>query len=142
MADLKEAMRTGNHKRRDTIRFLRAGIHNAEVEQGKTLDDQGVIAVIAKQVKLRRESIAEFRKAGRQDLLDKEEAELAILQEYLPQQLTRDEIAAAASKVIAEVGAHGRGDIGKVMPRLTAELRGRADGRTIGEVVSELLAQG
>lgn len=139
MADLKEAMKSGDKTRLWVIRMLRARIQNAEIAQQKTLDDPDVLGLIAKEARERRESIAEFKKGNRPDLVEKEEAELAILVRYLPQQISRDEVVAAARQVIAEVGAKGPGDKGKVMPKLIAQLKGKAEGREINEVVTELL---
>ena len=138
--DLKQAMRSGDTLKRSVIRMLMAAIKNAEIARQAKLEDSDILGVIAKEVRQRRESIEAFKQGNRQDLVDKEEAELAMLQGYLPQQLTRDEIVEAVQKVIAEVEAKGPGDKGKVMPRLMAQLKGRADGREINEVVSELLS--
>jgi uncharacterized protein YqeY len=140
-ADLKDALKAKDELRKGTLRFLMAAVHNAEIEAGHQLDDNDVLAVLSKQAKQRRESIEEFRKAGRDDLVAKEEAELAVLVGYLPPQMSREEIAAEGRRVIAETGARGPADKGKVMPVLINELRGRAEGREINEVVSELLAQ-
>jgi len=140
MADLKEAMKGGDKRRLEVIRMVRARIKNAEIARQKGLDDPDVLDVIAKEAKQRRESITEFKKADRQDLLDKEEAELAILLEYLPQQMSREEILAAARGVIEEMGAQGPGDKGKVMQKLIPQLKGKAEGRDINEVVTELLS--
>lgn len=138
--DLKQAMRGGDRVRCSVIRLLMAAIKNAEIARQETLDDGDILGVIAKEVRLRRESIDAFKQGGRQDLVAQEEAELAILEGYLPKQMTRDEIAIEARRVIEEVGAQGPADKGKVMPRLIAQLKGRADGRAINEVVTELLA--
>ena len=138
-ADLKQAMRAKNDVRRSTIRLVMAAIKNTEIAKQSTLDDPDILGVIAKEVKQRHESIEAFKKGNRHDLVAQEEAELAILQEYLPPQLTREEIIAAARQIIAEVGAQGPRDKGKVMPKLIAQLKGRADGREINEVVTELL---
>ncbi len=138
--DLKQAMRSGDTIKRGAIRMLMAAINNAEIARQAKLEDSDIFGVIAKEVRQRRESIEAFKQGNRQDLVDKEEAELAILQEYLPQQMTREEVVEAARKVIAEVGAEGPGDKGKVMPVLMAQLKGQADGREINEVVSELLS--
>ncbi len=140
MADLKEAMKGGDKTRLEVIRMVRARIKNAEIAKQKSLDDPDVLDVIAKEAKQRRESITEFKKADRQDLSDKEEAELAILLKYLPQQMSREEILAAARRVIEEVGARGPGDKGKVMQNLVPQLKGKAEGRDINEVVTELLS--
>jgi len=140
MADLKGAMKGGDKTRLEVIRLVRARIKNAEIAKQKSLDDPDVLDLIAKEAKQRRESIAEFKKADRQDLLDKEEAELAILLEYLPQQMSREEILTTARQVIEEVGARGPGDKGKVMQKLIPQLKGKAEGRDINEVVTELLS--
>jgi len=137
--DLKDALRSGDQRRRDTLRLLLSAVHNAKIAAGSELDDAGVQAVVQKEARQRRESIEEFRKGGRQDLVDKEEAELAVLSGYLPEQLDRSQIEQAARKVIDDVGARGPGDLGRVMPKLMEELRGRADGREVNAVVRELL---
>jgi hypothetical protein len=139
--DLKQALRESDDVRKRTLRLLLAAVHNAEIEKGGPLDDSGALAVIAKQAKQRRESAEEFRKGGRQDLVEREEAEAAVLQAYLPAAMSREEIAAAARKVIAEVGAQGPRDVGKVMPVLVKQLAGRAEGSEISAVVRELLAE-
>ena len=117
-----------------------AALRNAEIAAGRTLEDAEALDVLAKEAKRRQESIEEFRKAGRQDLVEQEEAELAVLTAYLPKQLTREEIEQAARAVIEQTGASGPRDIGKVMPVLMQQLRGRADGREVNAVVRELLA--
>ena len=137
--DLRQAMKTGDKPCVEVLRLLRAAVKNAEIAQQKPLEDPDVFAVIAKGAKQRRESIAEFQKGNRPDLVAKEEAELSILLEYLPQQMPRDEIIAAARQVIEEVGARGPGDKGKVMQKLMPQLKGKAEGRDINEVVTELL---
>ncbi|MBI2886767.1 MAG: GatB/YqeY domain-containing protein [Chloroflexi bacterium] len=140
--ELKNAMRARDQTRVSVLRLVRAAVKNAEVAQGKTLDDGGVLVVISREARQRRESIEEFRKGHRDDLVAKEEAELAVLVSYLPQQLSREEISAAAREVIAQVGARGLADKGKVMPALMAQLRGKAEGQAINAVVTELLAAG
>ena len=112
----------------------------SEGEKGNELDDAAVLTQIAKQVKQRRESIDAYKKAERQDLVAQEESELAVLQVYLPKQLSREELTQAAREVIAEVDASGPGDKGKVMSVLIKRLAGRAEGREINEVVTEILA--
>ncbi|MDP2936521.1 MAG: GatB/YqeY domain-containing protein [Dehalococcoidia bacterium] len=139
--DQKAALRSGEQLRLSVLRLLRSAIHYAELDRGGLLDDDGVMAVLSKQAKQRRESIEEFRKGNRPDLADKEAAELAILQEYLPSQASREEVEAIARQVISEVGARGRQDLGKVMPLVIAKLRGKADGRVISQVVQEFLSQ-
>ena len=140
MDDLKQAMRGGDKVRRSVIRLVMAAIKNAEIARQAALDDTDILGIIAKEVRQRHESIEAFRLGNRPDLVAQEEAELAILKEYLPQQMTREEIIVAARRVIEEVGAQGPGDKGKVMPKLIAQLKGRADGRDINAVVTELLA--
>ena len=138
--DLKQAMRDGDKVKRSAIRLLMAAVNNAEIARRAPLEDTDILGIITKEVRQRRESIEAFKQGNRQDLVAQEEAELAILQEYLPQQMTREEVAEAARRVIEEVGALGPGDKGKVMPKLIAQLKGRADGQEINAVVSELLA--
>ena len=139
--DLKEAIRSGDERRKIAIRMVTAAVKKAEVAQGEPLDDAGVLKMIAKEVRQRRESIEQFQKGGRQDLVDLEEAELAVLIPYLPPTMSHDEIVKAAREVIARVGASGPADKGKVMPVLISELAGRAEGREINAVVTELLAE-
>ena len=139
-SDLNDAMRAGDANRRDTIRLALSAARNARIAAGKELDDSDMLAVLTKEAKQRHESIEEFRKAGRQDLVDKESAELAVLQGYLPEQLSREDIVEAAQRIVSETGASGMKDIGKVMPILMKELRGRADGKVVNEVVRELLS--
>jgi len=138
--DLKQAMRGGDKVRCSVIRLVMAAIKNAEIARQADLEDGDVLGIIAKEVRQRNESIEAFKQGNRQDLVTKEEAEMAILQEYLPQQMTRDEIIAEARRIIEEVGAQGPADKGKVMPKLIAQLKGKADGREINAVVTELLA--
>jgi len=137
--DLKDAMRAGDEARKTAIRMTIAAIKNAEVAAMKPLDEAGIIGVLGKQVKQRKESIEEFQKAGRQDLVDKEAAELRVLEAYMPAQMSAEAITDAARAVIAEVGAGGHGDKGKVMSALMPRLAGRADGRAINDIVTEPL---
>ncbi len=138
--DLKQAMRDGDKVKRSTIRMALAAVKNAEIARQAALEDGDLLGIIAKEMRQRQESIEAFRQGNRQELVAQEEAELAVLKGYLPQQMTRDEIIVAARKVIEEVGAQEPRDKGKVMPKLIAQLKGRADGREINAVVTELLA--
>jgi uncharacterized protein YqeY len=138
--DLKQALRGGDKIRCSVIRLLLAAINNTEIARQAKLEDADIYGVIAKEIRQRQESIDAFKKGKRDDLVAQEEAEQAILQGYLPQQMSREEIVAEAQKMIAEVGASGPGDKGKVMPKLVAQLKGKADGRLINEVVTELLS--
>jgi uncharacterized protein YqeY len=138
--DLKQALRGGDKVRCSVLRLLISAVHNTEIARQAKLEDADIYGVIAKEIRQRQESIDAFKQGKRDDLVAQEEAEQAVLQEYLPQQMSREEIVAEAQKIIAEVGASGPGDKGKVMPKLIAQLKGRADGRLINEVVTELLS--
>jgi uncharacterized protein YqeY len=150
-ADLKEAMREGDDVRRDVLRYVMTAMSNAAIAKVNVKDETAVrgdlsdadaIDVLQKQAKQRRDSIEEYRKAGREDLAQREEQELAIITTYLPEQMSRDEVAAEVRAIIAETGASGAAAKGKVMPVAMSRLRGRADGRTVNEVVTELLSSG
>jgi uncharacterized protein YqeY len=138
--DLKEALRARDEPRKLVIRMALAAITNAEVAQGGELDDAGVAAVLQKQARQRQDTIAELRQADRPDMLARDEAELAILEEYLPKLLSREEIVQEARQVVAEVGATSMAQMGAVMRELMPKLKGRADGRLVNEVVRELLS--
>ena len=138
--DLKQAMRDGDTVRRSVMRLVLSAVKNAEIAKQGALEDGDILGIIAKDVRQHQESIEAFQQGNRQDLIAQEEAEMMVLQEYLPQQMTRDEIIAEARQIIEEVGAQAPGDKGKVMPKLIAKLKGRADGREINTVVTELLS--
>ena len=140
-ADLKDAMRNRDQVRKLALRAVKTAITEAKVsgDQSRELTDEDVLAVIMKQAKQRRDSAAEFAKGGRDDLVAQEEAELAVLEAYLPKQLSEDEIRERAKAAIAELGVVDIKSIGPVMRKLTAELRGLADGRAINRIVRELL---
>ena len=133
-------MKSGDTNRRDTLRLALAAMRNARIAAGRELDEDDALAVLSKEAKQRQESIEEFRKAGRQDLVDKESAELDVLQTYLPEQLSRDDIVDVAQRIVTETGASSMKDVGKATPALMRELRGRADGKVANEVVRELLS--
>ena len=137
--DLKQAMKDRDEVRRSVIRLVMAAIKNAEIARQTTLEDTDILGIIAKEVRQHQESIESFKQGDRPDLVAQEEAELAVLNEYLPPQITREEIIDEARKVIDEVRAQGLGDKGKVMPKLITQLKGKADGREINAVVTELL---
>lgn len=137
--DYMDAMRAGDELRKETLRFLRAALKSAQIDKRAPLTEEEIWEVIKRQAKQRRESIEQFRKGNRDDLAAKEEAELAIIESYLPAQLSREEIEALARQVIAEVGAAGPRDLGKVMGKLMPQVKGRADGRLVNEVVRALL---
>ncbi|NLF00139.1 MAG: GatB/YqeY domain-containing protein [Anaerolineales bacterium] len=138
--DLKDALRARAERRKAVIRLALAAIGHAEVERDSDLSDEDVAAVLQKQAVLRRDTIAELEQANRPDMLARELAELAILEAYLPKQLSRDEIAEEARRVVAEVGATGPRDVGQVMRALMARLKGRADGTVVNEIVREMLS--
>jgi len=137
--DLKQAMRARDTVRRDVIRYLRSEIRNQEIRVQEDLDDDGVVQVLSRQAQQRRDSIEAFQEADRTDLVEKEQAELAIIIEYLPPQMTSDEIASLVQQVVAEVGAAGPGDMGKVMSQIMPKVRGRAEGREVSSIVMETL---
>jgi uncharacterized protein YqeY len=138
--DLKEALRARDEHRKAVIRLALAAIKNAEIAQGSNFDDASVAAVLQKEANQRRDAIAELKTANRPDLLAKEELELAILEEYLPKLLSREEIVAETRQIMAEVGATGMGQMGSVMRELMSKFKGRVDGRVANEVVRELLS--
>jgi uncharacterized protein YqeY len=138
--DLEQSLRRRDTRRCSVLRMVLASMRNAEIAQQKDLDDSGILVVIDKEAKMRRESIEAFEKGNRPDLVANEKAELAILLEYLPKQMSREEIIAAARKVISELGATTPKDKGKVMSQLMPQLRGRAQGQEVSDVVSELLS--
>jgi uncharacterized protein YqeY len=139
--DVKQAMKSGDTVKRDTLRMLLSAIKYAESAKLAPLDEGEILGVISKDVKRHQESIDAFKKGNRQDLVDKEAAEQAILQSYLPQQLSREEIIKEVREVMAAVGAKGPGDKGKVMQQLMPKLKGKADGKAINDVVTELLGK-
>jgi uncharacterized protein len=139
-ADITAAMRSGDALRRDTLRMAENAIYNAEKRDRREYSDDEVAGILAKEVKTRRESVEAFRKGGREDLAAKEEAEIAILAAYLPEQLSEAEIAALVEEAIASTGAAGPRDMGKVMGWLSPKTRGRADGRVVSQAVNAALA--
>ena len=138
--DMKAAMRAKDSARLGAIRLLQAAIKQKEVDERVTLDDAAVAAIVDKLAKQRKDSIAAFTQAGRQDLADKETAELAVLQAYLPARLSAEEVAAAVKALVAEVGASGPADIGKVMGAAKARLAGKADMAAVSAAVKAALA--
>jgi hypothetical protein len=137
---MKTAMKARDDLRLSAVRMVRSVVKNREIDQKKELDDQEIIEVISTLVKQRRESIRMYREGNRPDLVDKEEAELEILLGFLPAQLGSAEIEALVDKVIAETGAQGARDMGRVMKVLTPLTAGKADGRTVSDTVKQKLA--
>ncbi len=140
---MRQSMREKNELKTSTLRLLLSAIKYAEIKPDRqvVLTDPEILGVIAKEIKQREESIVAYKAGNRQDLVDKEAAEMAILKAYMPQQLTQDEIVSEARQTIAEVGAKGPSDKGKVMSKMMAKLRGRADGKIINDVVTDLLSK-
>lgn len=139
-SDVTDAMRSGDALRRDVLRMAQNAAYAIEKREHRPLADDEYLAVLAREVKTRRESVEAFRGGGREDLASKEEAEIAVLSGYLPEQLSDDEIAALAGEAIAATGASSARDMGRVMGWLAPRTRGRADGRRVSEVVGRLLA--
>jgi uncharacterized protein YqeY len=139
-SDIADAMRGGDALRRDVLRMASSAAYNVEKRQGRPLTDDEYLAVLSREVKTRRESVEAFRAGGREELAAKEEAEIAILGEYLPQALTEDEIEALIRDAIAATGAASARDMGKVMGWLAPRTRGRADGKRVSELVVQALA--
>jgi uncharacterized protein YqeY len=137
---LKGALKAQQRVEVSTLRLLLSEVKYAEIAQQKPADDNKVLDVITKEIKRRRESIEAFKKGNRSDLVAQEEAELTILMGYLPKQMSREEIMAVARQVVDVVGAKGPSDKGKVMSQLMPQMKGKADGKEVSEIVSELLA--
>lgn len=136
---LKEAMKSGDETRKRTIRLILASVKLVQVEKGGRLDDQAILNVIQKEIKIRREAIEGARQADRNDLIQKTELEIDILQDYLPKQLTADEIIEITKEIIAEIGAKDPSDTGKVMKALMPKLQGRATGDIVSRIVRDQL---
>ncbi len=139
--DMKTAMRARDATRLGTIRLLLAAIKQREVDERITLDDTAIVGVVDKLIKQRKDSITAFQSAGRTDLVDQESAELLVLQAYLPARLSVDEIGAAVAAIVAELGAAGPGDMGKVMAAVKAKLAGKADMGTVSAAVKAALSK-
>ena len=139
--EMKDAMRSHDKTRLSTIRMLLSAVKNKEIDLKENLTDTEVIETITSQVKQRKDSIEQFSKAGRQDLVEKEEAELKILQEFLPRQLTIDELDSEIDQAITESGASGLKDLGKVMKVLIPKVTGRSDGKLVSDKVRERLSK-
>lgn len=140
--DIRQAMRDRDRVRLEALRFLKSAVQAAEKTGGESLDDEGMIQVITKQANDRRESIRMFEQGNRTDLVAKESAELAILEEYLPPQLGQEELARLVRDAIAETGAASPRDKGRVMGRLMPQVRGKADGGVVNTMVTEILEAG
>ncbi|MGB8953902.1 MAG: GatB/YqeY domain-containing protein [Tumebacillaceae bacterium] len=137
--DMKQAMKDKDKVRLSVIRMVRTAIKNAEIDQQRTLSDDEVIAVLNREMKQRRDSLQAFESAGRQDLVEEVKQEIQVLIDYLPAQMSEDEVRAVVREVIAEVGAAGKSDMGKVMSALMPKVKGRADGKLVNQIVGQEL---
>ena len=139
LEDLKISMRDKNVVRKNTVQMIRAAILQIEKDTGSVVDDAKIIDIIAKEMKKKKDAMADFEKAGRQDLIDQTNEEMKVLEEYLPKQLSKEEIKEIVSKIISDIGATSMKDMGIVMKEAKSAIGAGADGKTINEVVKELL---
>lgn len=139
MEDLKNSMKEKNNLRKNVVQMVRAAILQIEKDKGIEVDDNKILEIIAKEVKTRNDSLADFEKGGREDLVEQAKQEIAVLSEYLPKQLTKEELKEKLTKIIADLGATSIKDMGAVMKEAKSQIGTAADGRTINEVVKELL---
>ena len=137
--DMKTAMRAKEREKLTTIRMIKASIQNEEIKKGEELNDEEILTILSREKKQRLESYAEFEKAGREDLTEKLEAELEIVNQYLPEQLSDEEVRSVVKETIEEVGAESMQDMGSVMSNVMPKLQGRADGSQVNAMVRELL---
>jgi uncharacterized protein len=133
--DLKEAMKSGMTVKRDTLRMLLATVKNTEIEKRGEIDNSDIITLVAKEIKKRNESIEAFKQGNREDLIAREQAEIDVLQGYMPQQMTQEEVSGIVRKIIGDVGASGPSDKGRVMKALMPEVKGKADGKMVSDIV-------
>ena len=139
MEDLKESMKTKDTVRKNAVQMVRASILQIEKDKGIEVEDEKIIDIIAKEVKTKKDALKDFEKAERQDLIDLTNREIEILQEYLPKQLSRDEVKAEVQKIISEIGATSMKDMGAIMKEAKAKMGASAEGKTINEVAKEIL---
>lgn len=137
--DLKSAMKEKNLVRKNAVQMIRAGVLQVEKDNKVTLDDDGVLEVIAKQLKQRRDSLPDYEKSGREDLISQLNAEIAVLMEYLPEQLSEDELREIVAEAVKATGAQSLKDMGKIMAAVMPKTKGRADGKMINNIARELL---
>lgn len=137
--DLKTAMKDGNTASKNAIQMARSAVLQVEKDTKVILDDNGIVEIIAKEVKKRVDTLPDFEKSGRQDLIDNLKAEIEVLKKYLPQQLSENEVEEIVKKIISSLGATSAKDIGKVMQALMPETRGKADGKLVSQIVKKLL---
>ena len=137
--DMKALMKSGDKFALTVVRMIRSAVKNAEIDARKALDDEEVMDILTREVKQRRDALQEFEKAGRQDLVDQAKAELEVIQRYMPQPLTDEELTGIVQETIQEVGASSKADMGKVMSALMPKVKGRADGKQVNAAVQRLL---
>ena len=137
--DIRQSMRDRNQARLDALRFLKSAVQAAEKTGGESLDDARMVDVVARQVNDRRESIRMFQEGNRTDLVSKESAELQVLEEYLPPQMTREELESLIQELVSQVGATSIRDKGKLMGRLMPQVKGKADGAIVNELATQIL---
>jgi uncharacterized protein YqeY len=137
--DMKQAMKSQDKFKLSVIRMVRSTIKNSEIDLKRPLDDNEVLDVLTREIKQRKDSLQEFTKAGRDDLADSLKVELVILAEYMPQQLSEEEVKAIVQQTIQQIGASSKADMGKVMTALMPQVKGRADGKLINQLVQQLL---
>ena len=141
MSDFKDAMKAKDEVRKNTISFARAAVKQYEIDNRKELDDEGIVAILAKQVKMRKDALSDFEKAGRMDLADAYKQEIEVLQKYLPAQLSADEIRDIVNATAAELGIEGgKQNMGKLMGAVMGKVKGVADGNDVRKVIEEFLA--
>ncbi|GFN22532.1 MAG: GatB/YqeY domain-containing protein [Thermoanaerobacteraceae bacterium] len=137
--DMKEALKSHDKVRLQTIRMVLASIKNAEIEKRRLLNDDEMVSIIQREIKLRKEALEQFARGGREDLVRQTQAEIGVLEKYLPDQLSEEELLGVIRDTIREVGAQSTRDVGKVMAALMPKIRGRADGKRANQLVVELL---
>lgn len=142
MNDFKEAMKTRDEVSKNTINLARAAIKQYEVDNRKELDDEGVVSILQKQVKMRKDALADFEKAGREDLVEAYNGEIAVLKKYIPEQLSKEEILKIVEETAAELGIDkGKQNMGKLMGPVMGTVKGKADGSDVREVVMNYLSE-
>lgn len=139
LEDMKTAMRDKDSIRKNTVQLARAAVLQVEKDNKITLDDDGIVDIVAKEVKKRRDSLPDFERSGRQDLIDNLKTEIDILLQYLPQQLTEIELEVIVKKAVEDTGATSAKDIGKIMQAVMPQVKGRADGKAINQIIKKLL---
>jgi len=137
--DMKQAMKDGNKFRLSTIRLVRAAIKNQEIELRRPLDDNETLNILSRELKQRRDSLQDFERAGREDLVSNVTAEIEIISEYLPKQLNEEEVKAIVVQTMQETGASSKADMGKLMGALMPKVKGRADGKLVNGIVQQFL---